>query len=725
MATTPYIRPLQVQGGTFYTFSSAAEDLAFTFNNTTNKFRFSKFALLNIPKFSSPQYGENTVQFNAIDTTFLDVASQSFDIIDPNNLSPNLETSFQNYCLNLESTILSNPSYNPGLKRNVSERVFWKWMKELGCVRFRPANSNEVVSTLSQTSTSVVNGFPYSDMRWTEEDTNTEGNGSPKPRYSRVVQYIGDCDIVNSVQNQNNSFSEVYIHVPTKDGNTPLVMFKTIADENYYPGEILTHNPTNPLDIEYIQGRSSSDGAYGPNTLTKLAIFDQDVTGEPYATRVTASGDTSSTNWYEPRNIPNSYYTENSFFDGSTDTITKSFNTYHVTYKRSRLDGIQLDFNPTNYKPIVDNPSITTIEEFNSTTDSTAFEFNAILLYYDVYDPNNPSDTQTNLYGVLFLEDIEPISNSAGQIPVFKKYKPDNVTKLNGNSYGIKINIKFDTDIDNTGVELSVNDYSSFSLSMFMDAANVLQDAAGVLNNQTTQFVDIANRVSSLEGLVVTMDDNTSLSARLSALEEAMTANQALFTNTQDILGLIERNYSIMNSIIKGSTNIKISYDLDLLKSGNGIFVDRSIQNKLILNNTVQNYSLSPTYNYSFTLNQSSGNILHLNAYSTYYKHKNFGLTITLANDLVLKIDDTDNKWQQGQTLRLVFDDPVILNGNNILIYTDSKGLYPLASPSGTSYSILVGGFTDSIFLAASNKPIFDIICVDAVNLVFEIDQIR
>jgi hypothetical protein len=44
MAKTPFIRPLQVQGGTFYTFSSAAEDLALTFNNTV------KYSSVNIYK---------------------------------------------------------------------------------------------------------------------------------------------------------------------------------------------------------------------------------------------------------------------------------------------------------------------------------------------------------------------------------------------------------------------------------------------------------------------------------------------------------------------------------------------------------------------------------------------------------------------------------------------------------------------------------------------------
>ena len=727
MAKTPFIRPLQTQGGTFYTFSSAAEDLALTFNNTVNKFRFSKYVLLNIPEFKEPIYGENSIQFDTVDSSFLDVAEGSFDLVDPNNLSPNLEVSFQNYCLNLESRLLSDDNYNPTLKRNVSERVFWKWMKELGAVRFRPANSNEVIPGLNQNATGLSGGFPYSDKRWVEEDDYSIGNGSVTPRYSRVVKYIGECDIVNSVQHKNNSYSEVYIHVPTEDGHTPLVMFKTTADQNYYPGQILTHKPADPLDTEYLQGRSHSDGNYGPNTLPTFAIYDQDVLGQPGITGTSATGATFTNQWYYPRNTANSYYTESSFFDSDTNRVTKYLKngTYQINYRRSNLDGIQLDFNSDNYKPIVDNPSISTIEEFNSTTDSASFDFNAVLIYYDVYDPNNPADAETNLYGILFLEDIEPISNSAGRIPTFKKYKPDPITKLNGNSYGLKINIKFDTDVDNTGVELAVNDYSSFSLSMFMDAVNVLQDASKALNDQTTEIITMNTRVSTLEDLVVTMDDNTSMSARIKALEEAMTANQALFRNTQDILGLIERNYSMIQNILNGTTNIKLSYDLDLIKNGSGINVDRSTPNRLILNNNVQGYTLPEENAYNFTINPTSGNTLVLNAFSNYYKHKNFGLTITLNNDLVFKIDDTNNPWKKGQTFRLVFDDKLILNGNNLLIYTDAKGSYPLSAPGGVPYGILVGGFTQTSFNSSNNKPIFDIVCVDEKNLVFEIDQIR
>jgi hypothetical protein len=61
MSKTPYIRPISVQGGTFYTFSSASEDLSLTFNNSLKKFKFSKYALLKIPELGTPTYKENTL----------------------------------------------------------------------------------------------------------------------------------------------------------------------------------------------------------------------------------------------------------------------------------------------------------------------------------------------------------------------------------------------------------------------------------------------------------------------------------------------------------------------------------------------------------------------------------------------------------------------------------------------------------------------------------------
>ena len=727
MAKTPYIRPIAVQGGTFYTFSSAAEDLSLTFNNSLKKFTFSKYALLKLPEFGTPVYGENTLQFNAIDTTFLDAAAGDFILTNPNNLSPSPEISFQNYCLNLESTVISDPNYNQDLKRNVSERVFWKWVKELGGVRYRTANTNEVVASLNQSLTTTKDGYPYSDKRWVEQDTLLTGNGTPNPRYERIVQYIGDIDVVNSVQNSENAYSEVYIHIPTGDGGTPYVLFKTVADENYYPDRTWTHLPPDPTDTEYLQGRDSASGLYGPNGLPKLAIFDQDVLGEPGVSGTSATGSFTN-NWYSPRDEANSYFTDPTFFDGSTYEIEKYVaasgpSGYSVTYNRSNLDGVQIDFDPASYKAIQNYVGISTIEEWNGTPITTSFEFNAVLVYYDVYDPNNPTDSETNLYGILFLNDPEPVSTNAAKLPSFKKFKPDPITKLNGNSYGFKINLKFDTDVESTGVEQAINDYSSFSLSIFMDAATVLQDAAKNLNDRTLQIANMQNEINYLKDLIINTDDSTEIKARLDVVEASLQANQALFDNTQDILSLIESNSDMIDNILQNQTSINMSYNLDLLKDGDGTSVDRSTPNILKVNVTQQDYNISA--NSLFTINPVAGNTIPLSIYTNYLKHKNNGISITANNDIVIKIDDSINKWKKGQVLRLVIGDDIDLGNYSLVILTDALGEYPKPAPSGVPYSTVVAGFLNNQFSGSGYKPIFDIVCIDDKNLIFEVDQIK
>ena len=69
MATTPLIRTPQVEGGTFYTFSSAARDLSKTLNNENTRLVFSKFAVLKIPDFNRLDFNtfgtyDNYMQFN-------------------------------------------------------------------------------------------------------------------------------------------------------------------------------------------------------------------------------------------------------------------------------------------------------------------------------------------------------------------------------------------------------------------------------------------------------------------------------------------------------------------------------------------------------------------------------------------------------------------------------------------------------------------------------------
>jgi hypothetical protein len=723
MATTPFIRPLQVQGGTFYSFSSSAEDLSFTFNNSINKFKFSKFALLNIPPINNGDPLGNSLKLNAPDSAFLDYATNAGQII-TGNANVDFSQSFQSYCLNLESTILSASDYNSDIKQTVAERVFFKWMKEIGGIRYQQASSTQVSSLLNQTNVTLVDGLPVNEIRWVEGDP-TGGTGSfglTGATYNRVVQYIGNLDIVNSVKNNNNTYSEVYVYVPTKDGNTPTVLFKNDLDVNYYPDYAWTNNPADPLNDDYLQGRAYDE--LNPSGLTNLAIFDDAVIGAPSATySQTSNGGTGTGNWYAPRATATTYFSDSTFTDPTALILTKTYDSATQTYVRTKLDSIGIDFDPDSYQQIVSDPAISTIEEFNSTSAAEDFDFNCVLIYYDVYDPANPIDSATNLYGVLFLDDVQLAGASIYSIPVLKKYKPNIVTKLNGNSYGFKINLKFDVDIDQTGVEQAINDYSPFSLSMFMDSMNVLQDASSTLNNTASIYASLEQRVASLENLTLTSNTIFNLNKRIDSLESAFAANQAIFNNTQAIMGLINQNYELVRALVNGETSVEISYNLDLIKQGPGIIVDRSIPNQLIIANDNQDYNIGAQGG-TVTLSTTSNNVIELRPYGNYTKHVNNGIPITLTSDLTVRLNDTNIKWRRGQVYRFSFGDQIYPGDYNVSFLTDATGSYPITAPSGVPYGTLIVSLTEGEFAAQDYMPVIDIVCINSENLTFQVDMI-
>ncbi len=730
MAKTPFIRPLQVQGGTFYTFSSSAEDLSFTFNNTSNKFRFSKFALLNIPDFDdgtgTTGAFSNYVKLNGPDSAFLDYAT-SAGIIITGNGNIDFSQSFQSYCLNVESTITGSDEYDSSLKQNVSERVFFKWLKEIGAMRWRNANSSEVSGALNQINVTYDSaGLPITQKRYVEGDEpigTTGSYGMTGAKYSRVVQYVGNLDIVNSVKNSTNTYSEVYVYIPTKDGNSPTVLFKNIVDTNYYPDYQWTNNPPNPLNDEYLFGRNYDET--NPSGLTNLAIFDDDVLGSPIASYIdTYTGTSYAGNWYSPRDTANTYFTDSqsSFTDPSNYVINKTNGLVDVNYVRSKLDSIGIDFDPNSYQGIISNPNISTLEEFNATADSKDFEFNAVLIYYDVYDPATPSSFATNLYGVLFLDDVN-ISSGDVFIPRLDKHRPNPVTKLNGNSYGFKINLKFDTDIDQTGVEQAINDYSPFSLSMFMDSMNVLQDASSTLNNAATEFIDLSNRVTSLENITLSSSTSTNIDRRITQLEQAFAANQALFNNTQAVMGLINQNYDLVRAIINNQTSVEVSYNLDLLKQGPGVILDRSTPNQVTVVNSSQDFNMLDTLGVG-TFTQNGDNIINLLDFSNYYKHVNNSNPLTLTGDLTIRINDGTINWKNGQRFRLSFGDKIYPGNYIIKVLTNSLGKYPIINPTSSPYSTIIISLTEDIFAVHDYEPVFDIVCIDEANLKFQVDVI-
>ena len=136
-------------------------------------------------------------------------------------------------------------------------------------------------------------------------------------------------------------------------------------------------------------------------------------------------------------------------------------------------------------------------EEFeNRTNDSlrhskTNFEFNAILLYYDIWNKNDETTKKRNFYGMLILDDFE--TNGTSIIPSIKKYAPNEVSP--GNSFAFRQNLKWSNYSNQVTSEITIGN-ELVGLDLYMDALARLtaltDEYSKISDNVLKQQQDIA-----------------------------------------------------------------------------------------------------------------------------------------------------------------------------------------------------------------------------------------
>ncbi len=727
---TPFLRPIATQGGSFFCSPSASEDLTFSFNSDGKRFKFSKYCLLNIPDVTRPTLGvteyENCVQFDAIPGAFpyvLDSKSQNLMLAE----------SLENYSMNFETMLTNTSTYNPDAPQNISERVFFKWMKEMGAIRFREATSSESSSSAG--------------LRFTEEDTSTS--------YSKVVQYVGEIDVVNSVKNSADAFSEIYVHVPTKDGATPLILFQSLEDTNYPSGKNIINAPSNSLNSGYIFGREytqtnpagldihsffdSKFGNFGASAgLTAGALPTITTEGNYQLLKYDSSTSNFLVDWWFPYGESNSYWTEPAADSGTFDSATNDSlmirglkiggsTAQNVYLQRSRLDGIMVDFKTEDYLPIASNPSLKGFSDFNALAESVSFEFNAVLIYYDLEDITDATKTVTNLFGVLFLDNVEDTVDGGGEIPRLKKYKPNRISGLNGNSYGFKVNLKFDVNTEDSAIVSAVNEYSPFSMQLFTEAINKMQSAADSITDNSALVEELKLQISDLAQSIYDSGDLSALSDRVTELETQLENAGAMLDNSESLSDLITRNYDEILNIYKNKTSVTVSYNVDVIQSGDGIIVDKSVPNQLTISNIEQNYTInsSPLFKiYDDFINTVSAytKIINLEKFSNYLKISNQA-DITLSKDIIIYVDDTTINWSNGQTYKIVVDHlyPMDLYTNgtfDLIVYTDATDKMKTGNP----YSVEIARISSSDFYDKAGSPSIEIICLEKTTYNFTYD---
>jgi hypothetical protein len=707
MATTPLIKTPQADGGTFYTFSSSARDLSKTLNNDELKLVFSKFVLLNIPDFDKLDPNitgslteANYMQFDTIDGM---IASGGLKA-DPN---VNLTESLQNYALNLEEMIISDTSYDNTLQRSVAERVFFKWMKETGAMRFRAATNLEKNPGVAK-------------PLFVEEDS----INTATQQYNRVVKYVGDIDIVNNVDKAGEAYTELYINVPTEVGGTPTILFDSISDANYQPSLIISGTGPN---AEFILGRNAA--TVHPQGLDIKAFYDYDnalLGGGP------AGYTDPNANWMnEPTPAVNldSYFTEPTTFTNPTNVFIKKYPADYGSpvgytgsaYIRSELDGISVDFTPNDYEQIVTDPTISTISQFNGTDLSSTFEFNAVLVYYDLVDTSNTANTVTNLYGILLVDNVTPTTDG-GYIQRYPKYKPNKVTGQNGNSYGFKINLRFDASPGTAGIDTIVNDYNTFSMQLFSEATAQLQESAKIFQSQQLEISELDQKVQGLENQITNVADVTSLQAQITSVQNQLDNANLAFANDTVLLDLIAKNSDEIQGLANGNVPITLQYNTDVVRQGTGITIDTNTPNLITISLAAQEYNFMVPFDKD-EVQITNSNKLNLNQarpevfteLRTYTNMLRLDTVNEAGGDLNIYIDDTNIQWKTGQIVRLAFNNNLNIGSRNIRVWTDS----PSRLNNG-SYGMSMGVIPNA---DVSDRPIIEFICTEqgVLNFVYDI----
>lgn len=632
---TPLLKMPNTSGGTFYTFPSAQRDLARIFTNDSYSFKFSHFACLNLKDFNS----NNTPQAGYINfKNFEDVTTRAYGRMFVEQL--------QNYVMNYETAILKgigdDDGYDNDVLRTPAERVFFNWLQKVNGIEFEYGNreSNLYYEKCKR-------GDDYLIYDPIDSTQHSEYVGK------RTVKYIGNIDVVNSVEIGGDIYSEVYLHIPSSVGASYEVRFNTITDNNYNGGDI-------EISQEKILGQEGSSSSTTSTGLTNDAIYDRD------------------------QGVQINSYTGDL--------------------------GYIIDFRDSFYvNETVGYGDIMTMNELSQDN----FEFNAVLVYYD-FTNNSTGETVTNLYGLLLISPITTNGNIE-RFGKYKTTNLQNgnsfALKLDIKidaypmSSSVVINNNSNTELLNTLQEY-INDMTR--LQQTIDIFNRQQSEISRLQNRVNELELLLYGIDSLSSMESRVGN---LETRLNA--SGIADNEALTDLIAEINQRVDNFITSQNSV----ASVIDGYETQITHSENGDVIINSTASSYSINPVMgMTYSadgfgpdesniITSDEDSHFNVNNTDPNET-LNLYTPLSEGQNLAVIYvdgeTCSNDLNIYIDDSETAWRAGQTLKLMIKDFIDFNGHDLYIHTGYEhGI--------CMQNIKISG--DEI----STKPTIEIICTSNV----------
>ena len=296
----------------------------------------------------------------------------------------------------------------------------------------------------------------YSKRNKIEFDTSKSNVYKIEKQDKKIVQCFGSIDAGNSLSTEFGMFNETYINVPTSYGSGP-VFFKQVQD----PSE------SNYVYLREYQASSTLEGR--DSNVDVIKILND-------TTPITDSG--------------------NKYIANDALEIVKDLNQVQEALREytGKKDIIINSFDDVN----VDNKEQFKCTVYDITSNPSEFSFNAILLYYSVYDQDDLAKNAyaINLFGIIFL-DSPKVAGADGKFVIEclnkkKSYGATNAANFFGNSYSFRVNIKTMSVYDNTDAVIQDNTtMSSVMTNDFSDVISNLNRAIDTMNTnvQTTMAI--------------------------------------------------------------------------------------------------------------------------------------------------------------------------------------------------------------------------------------------
>jgi len=208
--------------------------------------------------------------------------------------------------------------------------------------------------------------------------------------------------------------------------------------------------------------------------------------------------------------------------------------TGYIVDTSTNHENVEIEFSTTNIAKLLDKSTITYDELAIDSTlvKANKYEFNAIGLYYSIYDMNS-NILATNLFGIMFLDSIYEFGDEFHfNIPRLQKKKSTDTTEVKGfgNGYSFRINLRTSAIYDDTTA--TIEDYSTAGSEITNDFNTVianLNNAISIMKSNTVYNATLSDKYNALNVKVIelmnTLEDKYSdLENKYLALEQRVKA---------------------------------------------------------------------------------------------------------------------------------------------------------------------------------------------------------